>query len=394
MIVVYIILLLISGLFYIQYEGAFSFYLFCFVAAYPVIFGILTYIVKKKFRVGFEAKEITALRGSSVPINLIIDNDSMLPVPNCEIILRYKTEFDGETETVRIHTPVFPKNSQTLTVRVSYKHYGSMSIDIQKVKIFDILKIIRRRIKLKEASSKAKIVIFPDHIPIENKINDYSESGLESDTYSKTKKGDDPSEIFDIHTYNEGDKISRIHWKLSAKQDELMVKDYSLPITNGVLLVIDFSGIAHDSSALDRMDTMIDAVTAVSMHLAEHDTAHTLLWCANNSEGYVKHQVTDFDSYTDAVSLLVNSGIMITNRSPAEVISELSTGSARFVHLIYCTDGFSESTKSLLTNSGYAFRYTVLDAAADASEGYTDGALSYISLPLNEAAASLENIAI
>ena len=394
MIVVYIILLLVSAVFYIQFEGAFSFYLFFFAAAYPIVFGILTYIVKKRIRVGFESTEITALKGYSVPVNLIIDNDSILPVPNCELTIRYKTDFGEELDTVRINTPVFPKNSQKLGLRVSYTHYGKLSIELQKVRIFDILRIIKRRVKVKASSSKASIVIFPDHIPIDSRINDYSDSGLDSESYSKSKKGDDPSEIFDIHSYNEGDKISRIHWKLSAKQDEIMVKDYSLPITNGVLLVIDFSGIASDSMALDKMDTLIDAFSAVSMHLAEHESPHSILWCTGDAEGYVKLQVTDFDSYTEAINMLINRGSGTLYKSPVSVISELSTGSARYAHLIYCTNGFSDSTRSLLTDSGYAYRYTVLDTAADTSDEYTDGNLSYIPLMPGETAASLENIAI
>lgn len=394
MIAVYIILLLVSLIFYIQFEGAFSFYLFCFVAAYPVVFGILTYISKKKIRVGFESAEVTALRGTSVPVNLIIDNDSMLPVPNCEITLRYRTNLGDELETVKIHTPVFPKNTQQLTVRVSYKHYGTLGIELEKVRIFDILKIVRRRIDLKKAAASTSICIFPDHIPIDNKINDYSDSGLENDTYSKTKKGDDPSEIFDIHEYNEGDKISRIHWKLSAKQDEIMVKEYSLPSTNAVLLALDFSGIVNDVSALDKLDTLIDAVTALSLHLTENESAHSILWCSDDPNGYTLMQIADFDSYTEAIRVLVNSGLRYSAKTPAAVIAELTAGSPRYAHLIYCTNGFSDRTKEMLLESGYAFRYTILDTAADTSEGYTDGSLSYIPLPMNEAALGLENIAI
>ena len=394
MIAVYIILLLISAVFYIQFEGAFSFYLFFFVAAYPIVFGLLTYIARKRIRVGFETAEVTALKGNSVPVYITIDNDSILPVPNCEITLRYRTDFGDELETVKINTPVFPKNSQKLAIKVSYSHYGKLSIELKKVRIFDILRIIRRRIKLKGSSSKATILIFPDHIPIDSRINDYSDSGLESENYSKSKKGDDPSEIFDIHSYNEGDKISRIHWKLSAKQDEIMVKDYSLPITNGVMLVIDFSGITADSTALDRMDALVDALSAVSMHLAEHECPHCIMWCTDDASGYVKYQVTDFDTYTEAISMLVNNGIGTLYKTPAQVISEISTGTARFAHILYCTNGFSDATRSLLTESGYAHKYTVLDTASDRSDSYTDGALSYIPLRLNEVAACLENIAI
>ena len=227
MIVLYILLLLASFFFYIQFEGPFSFYLFFFVAAYPVVFSALTFAAKRKLHITFNASDFTAPKGNSVPVSIVIDNKSHIPVPNCEITLRYKAEISDSWKQFKIHSPVFPNNTQVLTVRLSYKHYGSLNVEIKKIRIFDILRIIRMRPNLKSSVTQARLVVFPDHIPIEKEVNNYSELGLESDSYSKVKKGDDPSEIFDIHNYNEGDKISRIHWKLSAKQDDMMVKDYS-----------------------------------------------------------------------------------------------------------------------------------------------------------------------
>ena len=58
----------------------------------------------------------------------------------------------------------------------------------------------------------------------------YNETSADSDRFSTYKKGDDPSEIFDIREYADGDKIQRIHWKLSSKTGDLMVKEGSLPL--------------------------------------------------------------------------------------------------------------------------------------------------------------------
>ncbi len=394
MIVIYIILLLVSLLFYIQYEGAFSFYLFCFAAAYPIVFGALMLRVKHKLRIYFESAEQSAPKGSSVPVNIIIDNDSRLPVPNCDIIVRYRTEHGGRADVFRIHTPIFPNNTQVLTVRLSYRHYGTLSVELAKIRIFDMLRVIRFRIRVKGDRSISRVTVFPDHIPIENRINDYSELGLESEAYSKSKKGDDPSEIFDVRCYNEGDKISRIHWKLSAKQDEMMVKDYSLPITNGVLITADFSQLPSGSDGLDKADALIDAAAAVSLHLSEHETAHTLLWCSDNPDGYRTGKADSFESYTMTVRELVNDGTKSYAGSPADVIAGLSTGSAKYAHIIFLTSGFTDEMKQKLEDSGYAYRYTVLDTEIGAGQSYSDGGFVYAPLSVNAVAESLEDIAI
>lgn len=49
-------------------------------------------------------------------------------------------------------------------------------------------------------------------------------SNEDSDRFSLYKKGDDPSEIFDIRDFKDGDRFQQIHWKLSSKTGHYMVK--------------------------------------------------------------------------------------------------------------------------------------------------------------------------
>ena len=41
-------------------------------------------------------------------------------------------------------------------------------------------------------------------------------------------RGYDPSELFDVREFQNGDRLQSVHWKLSARTDELMVKELSL----------------------------------------------------------------------------------------------------------------------------------------------------------------------
>ena len=61
----------------------------------------------------------------------------------------------------------------------------------------------------------------------------------ESDLYDEQRSGYDKNEIFGIRTYQKGDRLQNVHWKLSAKQDELMVKEESLPKSCPVVLFLN-----------------------------------------------------------------------------------------------------------------------------------------------------------
>ena len=80
------------------------------------------------------------------------------------------------------------------------------------------------------------------------------ETSADSDRFSTYKKGDDPSEIFDIREYADGDKIQRIHWKLSSKTGDLMVKEGSLPLMKEIHIFIDLCATGTKQERNDKIN--------------------------------------------------------------------------------------------------------------------------------------------
>ena len=54
----------------------------------------------------------------------------------------------------------------------------------------------------------------------------------DADVYDDFRPGNDSSEIFDVREFRDGDKIQSIHWKLSAKMQELVVREDSQPLSS------------------------------------------------------------------------------------------------------------------------------------------------------------------
>ena len=51
----------------------------------------------------------------------------------------------------------------------------------------------------------------------------------ESDEYFDRENGDDPSEVYQIREYRDMDSLRDVHWKMSAKAEELLVKEHGKP---------------------------------------------------------------------------------------------------------------------------------------------------------------------
>lgn len=57
----------------------------------------------------------------------------------------------------------------------------------------------------------------------------------EAESYDDFQPGTDVSQIFDVREYRPGDRLQRIHWKLSAKSDGLLVREDSQPLACAVV---------------------------------------------------------------------------------------------------------------------------------------------------------------
>lgn len=88
--------------------------------------------------------------------------------------------------------------------------------------------------------AECSVTILPEivipHLEFSEQIRNFL---LDSDTYSKTKSGEDVSEVFGLREYRPGDSWQKVHWKMTARQEHIWVKEYSLPIGASVVLAAE-----------------------------------------------------------------------------------------------------------------------------------------------------------
>ncbi len=369
MIVIYFILLVIGSFFYILYDEPFSFYLICFLAALPVVLFIMVKICSKKVRVSFAGAQKVCVKDSRIPVVIRCENRGIIPVSDLIIEIEYFNAIDSKRDKVKISTPLFPKDVQFLTLHLRSQHYGTIRLVIKRCRVCDMLKLFKLKVRpfiKKGFYDETSFTVIPNVIPIENPIANYSEMGLETDEYSKDHKGDDPSEIFDIHEYQEGDKINRIHWKLSAKQDTTMVKDYSLPIANSIIMIVDMN---IDKSRKDYMllyDAAVETISSLTQYLTENSVAHKVIWYDTATDQNMTMTVKDEENARMLMSLLLRSGLH-SDRHPALLNYVNTPDRFKCGHLLYFSAKYDSSVTAAMNDAELAFRYSYMLVGADES---------------------------
>lgn len=107
-------------------------------------------------------------------------------------------------------------------------------IGIEFVEMYDFLKIFKLRKKIKDS---AILIVCPDVVPFSDEL--FSISPSEEAGVSRKASFEDYSSVTDVRKYEYSDSMKRVHWKLSAKKDELMVKNYDHANTMVTAVILD-----------------------------------------------------------------------------------------------------------------------------------------------------------
>lgn len=185
------------------------------------------------------------------------------------------------------------------------KNSGKVCAELVDCRVYDVLGIWSFRKRMKK---KAEILIFPKTYPIVTEVTvQTSNFFLEGERFSEEVSGDDPSELFALRDYQPGDRMARIHWKLSARKGEWYVKEFGRPVGTAVLLLLEPVWKEGGQSAAEISRYLQTAVSLVRS-LLNAECSHVVSWIMENGELERARIFTEEDVYLFAIRFLETWG--------------------------------------------------------------------------------------
>jgi len=179
---------------------------------------------------------------------------------------------------------------------------GTMTLSVRSLTVSDMFRLFSSKVKVDQ---RQNFSVLP--VPAELEAWEPEQSRSEDTSeFSKTKPGDDPSEIFDLHQYREGDLISRIHWKLSSKTDNLMVKEFSLPVAKQYRLIPDYRLSGRTAEAALRLDALGSLMLAVSQKLTDAQLPVLFCWLTTGRDEPAELPAAADSDANDAIGVLLS----------------------------------------------------------------------------------------
>lgn len=231
---------------------------------------VTTYYLRKRIEVGCEFDRKQCQKEDGICVRFSVSNPCMLSSRNITLKVKMWNTYIGDKEYYYVNMPIKMKGKRQAELNIRSIHLGMLNCEIEEYIISDWLGFANL---VKTSNALCQTYVMPEAVDI--KIN-YEYAGSNSgtkDTLVMAKKGDDVSEVNEIREYIAGDRIQNIHWKLSAKSDDFMVKDYSRPVNNEICILFDLRK--------DAPDDIVELGIAIIQYLCEKRQSMYVSWYAN-----------------------------------------------------------------------------------------------------------------
>jgi len=204
---------------------------------------------------------------------LHVQNAGFFPVQRavCRVTCTNALTGAGMTRVLPFSLP--PKGKTDIRFDLVSSHCGRLTVTTDHLRTGDVFGLFERSIAF---HAEHGLWIRPSRFPVNVSLPEQADAIADSDEYSMTQPGYDPSETYAIRAYIPGDPIRSIHWKLSQKADTLLTRELGLPVVRRMLLLLETTILGTDTINADAMDAAAEVFASVSSALCGQGVAHTL----------------------------------------------------------------------------------------------------------------------
>jgi uncharacterized protein (DUF58 family) len=244
--------------------------------------------------VGVEAK----------PLIIKIENSSHIPVGNLELLISFQNHMFGTEREERVKLCGIGKKME-FEVPIDTEKCGRSEVIIKEVHCCDVMDIMRSSVDFKW---KKRYTVYPSLPGLRLHTQKLLAAEFGGTNYDHTRRGNDNSEVFQVREYAEGDNLSAAHWKLSAKLDDIIIREWGRPNNFRILVLLDLmkEDITGKEISMDVLSTIMGVSASISHMLIGQGIGHNVCMLNRGLQLDMSiHQDVDSDVMLDEMMSIV-----------------------------------------------------------------------------------------
>ncbi len=222
-----------------------------------ILFSLSSVIwAAETLRLSADLDSCTVHRGESVRLHLTVRHQGWLPI--APVILEISQGSDEDPQQIRLRDQ--PGKLQSLSMPFDANHVGFWSPGVQAWTVEDLFGFFSLHREVDD--TQFSLLVLPNLFSTEPLPLSPGDPGNEM----LSRATEDLSSPSDIRSFQPGDALKKIHWKLSLRKQELLVRKYEEPILQEVLLLMDCSrppSWGRPEAEADLRDALLETAASV-----------------------------------------------------------------------------------------------------------------------------------
>ena len=253
----YLAALLTLVLLFVSYEADITYMALYTVLALPLLSLGLALLSKRRFTVTERITRDNIVKGEATQYVFSVRNNGFLPCTSVRV--RFKTNSTAIVTDFADHFfSIGPYKSHEVVFNITARYRGNFEVGVLGITMYDFLGLFsfeQPHDKTLALTVRPRVLdILP--LPLSN-----VESGM--DQAKNLMAEEDYAIISDLRKYQPTDGYKKIHWKVSAKKNELISKNYQSTSRNLTSLLVDNSLIeAEAEEALVMEDIIMEGLVS------------------------------------------------------------------------------------------------------------------------------------
>lgn len=290
--------------------------------------------------------------GEDAGLRIRAVNPTSWPVVGAEVRwnLKYVNEAEGTIRKERIS--LGPGETRVVSLSGELPWCGRAAAALLTCRVPDCLGFFSAQASL---HGRVEFRVFPKPVLVNvEELKTVPSIGQDGSLYEKNRSGYDNSEVYRIRGYRDGDRLSAVHWKLSAKNRQLLVKEFSLPRKSSYLLLLD--GRCGSQESFHRRVT---GLLSVSRSLTAMGYVHTVAWFDYRTGEPEEEMIQDWKDYSRITETLCGLDWMKNGVFPL-ILYERFYPQALYVKLFEVSGSFVPEEAELLAQYRGAVRKSLI----------------------------------
>lgn len=281
----------------------FLLYFFLLIFIIPLIHILINLIFLKGF---VSLPKESLFSGETITIDYEVTNNSLLPLTYLEIQSNITKSLTG-IDSPNLILSLGKKESFNKTETLTLKRRGFYELGEIEVHIRDVFGIFHLK---KKISSDASLLVYPEIINLSTfqaaSTHQLGELLVADSSFQ------DKNRVSTIREYKEGDRVQSIHWKLSAKSEMPIVKEFENRGDTHISIFIDnYKEIFKQDVDRRIEDKVVEAALSIVNYSLNHTIQVELITQNNKSHLHLEgEQVSHIKPFLEALARFKGDGAL------------------------------------------------------------------------------------